>query len=222
MASVSGEALVDSNPSTNWVKVSIEQAAVKAGGQKELFQIAAYFNKTKFFRELTENHDYEVYKKMKVRSIEEGVDLFRYGDKAEYFYFIMKGEVDVWIPSNLDLKNLEDKEYSEIKLKKVNVIRQGGTFGELAFITQKTRAATIRASEDTIIAECDKKTYLRCIKKKEIKKLEKRITLFNCQRDRAGLRRPQPRAAATPIGVRSRLRGPGRCACPAAGEPCDA
>ena len=170
--------LTESEPLQNILRILKKKG--KNRNEKHIIELANFFNKKKFFSDLTDNNrNTEIYKVMEVVELEAGTDLFRYGDKADYFYYILKGEVDVLIPSKPPNIEKEGFSYEKLKLIKVNSIKTGGTFGELSFIMAKPRAATIRASEHTIIARCDKNTYMKCIRSKELKKIEQTIAKFN-------------------------------------------
>lgn len=59
--------------------------------------------------------------------------------------------------------------------KTVGVIGQGASFGELALITLKPRAATIYCMEDTDCAVMNKKSYEKAVGKGEKKKNQEKI-----------------------------------------------
>ena len=97
------------------------------------------------------------------------------GSAAELFEF----------PKYLDLGNYElDKLVTIDKYKRiewfVEVIQltQGYSFGELALLDNKPRAATIKCLTDCSFAVIGRADYQRCLQKIEKKKIDERINFF--------------------------------------------
>lgn len=165
--------------------INILKTEPSARDYSQLHIIANFFNQYKFFNELTNGKiDKDLYTNITIIRLEKDEVLFNYGDRASAFYFVIKGRVDVFLPKI----NIVDS--YETNLKKMSSIGTGGTFGELALITKRRREATIKASETSILAVCDRITYLKCINEKESLKLSvvvkilKSILPFNVERNR--------------------------------------
>lgn len=82
------------------------------------------------------------------------------------FYLILTGSVGVHVllPSITD--NVENYVLTEVK-----ILRAGSSFGELALISKKPRAATIICKEDCNFGVLEKKDFNRILKSNEEKKL---------------------------------------------------
>ncbi len=77
------------------------------------------------------------------------------GTIGQTFYIILQGSVGVWI-------RVPNKR-NEPVLTEVKVIEAGSSFGELALLSNKPRAATIIAKEDTHLAVLEKKDFQRIL-----------------------------------------------------------
>lgn len=140
---------------------------------RQIIAIASYFNTHKFFKDLTENKlDRVLYTNITVIQLEKDDVLFKYGDQPSAFYFVLTGAVDVYVPvkGSGEVKHI-DLDDNQMHFKRVSTIGSGGTFGELALIAQRPRAATIVATNSCTLAVCDRLTYLHCINEKETLKL---------------------------------------------------
>ena len=133
--------------------------------------IGQELNKSRFFCELTQNTVIEeLFRNITIMRLEKNDILFNYGDSPGSFYFVISGSVDVYVPRNaiVNYKNIEN-------FNKVVTLKQGSGFGELSLITQRPRAATIKTTESSLLAVCDKKTYLNCIRIRDLNLLNEKI-----------------------------------------------
>jgi len=88
-----------------------------------------------------------------------GIDLITQGDvNARTFYVVESGEFDVFVDSD-----------------HVGAIQRGGCFGELALMYDRARAATCRASQDSVVWVVDRYTYRNAIKKMQQTQMRKNI-----------------------------------------------
>ena len=77
---------------------------------------------------------------------------YEIGSKGDKFYIILQGEVTIQVRVyDHNNKTYEDKDVGEIK--------EGGSFGELALMEGKPRAATIILRKDTHFAVLQKRHY---------------------------------------------------------------
>lgn len=103
-----------------------------------------------FFRELTDP-DIEVIKALASKTLfSKDQIIFSQGDEANSFYIIDKGEVSVFYDDNgtdRQLCTLADNDY----------------FGEMAIYNQDIRSASVKANEDSILLQIEKKIFLEFV-----------------------------------------------------------
>ncbi len=81
-----------------------------------------------------------------------GEIIVRQGDVGDCMYVVQSGQAEV----------IKEKEGKELQL---NVLGEGGIFGEMALIDKEVRSATVRALGEVRILTVDKKTFLRLMSK---------------------------------------------------------
>jgi CRP-like cAMP-binding protein len=122
------------------------------------------------FNQMTEERDEQMFKEcctvLRYKFIPKGFVVFNSGDKGDFFYLILDGQVSI------SMKN-ENEE-----LESVCFLGPGGTFGELALIKDQPRLATIHCIKDTHFATLCKSDYLRVLGHLSTKKLEQMISFF--------------------------------------------
>lgn len=96
--------------------------------------------------------------------------IFRSGDKGDRFYIILSGSVGVHIklpsPSNP----------AEHVLSRINQLKQGASFGEIALLEDCLRTATIIAGEEGVeLAYMLKSKYQQLISQDQKIRLEQKI-----------------------------------------------
>ncbi|HXZ96429.1 MAG TPA: patatin-like phospholipase family protein [Burkholderiales bacterium] len=74
------------------------------------------------------------------QTLSPGVELFHQGDAADAVFFVLSG-----------LLRVATKENEQVE-RVINEIKAGETIGEVAFLTQETRSATVYAVRDTVLA----------------------------------------------------------------------
>ena len=82
------------------------------------------------------------------RAYEPGEDIVREGETGDCMYVIQQGDVDVF-------KTIDGV------LTKVDTMRAGDIFGEIAVVEQTVRSSTVRAVTPVKVMTIDRKTFLR-------------------------------------------------------------
>lgn len=147
---------------------------------KQVAAITAFLAKVPFFRQFMNTKvSRELSANLRVAHVPVDAHVFKFGDKSESFYYIIEGRVEVKVPCDPAGNPIDDPvamHHSSTQWKTVEIISKGGTFGELGLLVEKPRAATVRALEDTVLALCDKKTYMSFIRTNEQLKIMKLAT----------------------------------------------
>ena len=78
--------------------------------------------------------------------------LFKYGEKSNFIYAIMKGRVEVLVPPK--------RETTEDKMKSVGFHLVGDVVGEFGVMNQRPRAATVIAREDLFVISLDRRSAI--------------------------------------------------------------
>jgi cAMP-dependent protein kinase regulator len=84
--------------------------------------------------------------------------IIQQGDEGDNFYVVESGECEIWIAKEGQSP------------QRVSVVREGGSFGELALIYGTQRAATVKAATDVTLWAIDRVTYRRILMGATIKK----------------------------------------------------
>ena len=115
----------------------------------------------KFFTELMTSEGLDAHRQcvqtMSYLSIKAGQFLFHAGEEGGCFYIILSGSVAVLAPFR--------KKEGKVDFNLLTVLRGGDSFGELALISNKPRAASILARESTSLAVLERSDYLRLLSK---------------------------------------------------------
>jgi CRP-like cAMP-binding protein len=138
---------------------------------------------------------------MRCRSYNPKDVIMNYGEEGDTFFIIMKGSVVIKIPmviqSSTSLVNEEDLEIDSpakldnsgelepeqnhhefMLMKKVAVVHEGGSFGELSLLSGQRRTATIVAKEKTWIAILSVEDYNTTLGNIEQERLEAKINFI--------------------------------------------
>ena len=122
------------------------------------------------FRQGTEEHDEQSFKEccqaLRYQYYPAGSTVFNIGEKGEYFYIILEGEVSLSVMNDRNI------------LEEVCILNVGGSFGELALLRDQPRSATIRCTKHSHFAILGKSDYLRILGHLSIKKLEDMVVFF--------------------------------------------
>ncbi len=89
-------------------------------------------------RHIAPNHMALLVQKLDPAKFQEGTSIFKQGDFADSMYFIVSGEVEIL---------LNDPTVGEAK-KRIAVLKEGDTFGELGVLNQEPRTADAKALTD--------------------------------------------------------------------------
>lgn len=147
----------------------------------QLQLLASYISNIKFFAELIERHSPDALKAcckyLTHEAWKKGDTLFRKGDVGTKFFIILYGSVGIYVKTSVILEtHYEDVRLTQLKsaveLQEVRQLLSGESFGELALITNNTRAATVICKSDCHFAVLEKSDYLRILGKLEQQKLE--------------------------------------------------
>jgi cAMP-dependent protein kinase regulator len=84
--------------------------------------------------------------------------IIQQGDEGDNFYVVESGECEIWIAKE-----------GQAPLR-VSIVREGGSFGELALIYGTQRAATVKAATDVTLWAIDRVTYRKILMGATIKK----------------------------------------------------
>ena len=93
--------------------------------------------------------------------------VFMQGDEGSKFYVLLEGKVAVYL-------NLERENGARVPTE-VAALGKGDSFGELALMQNKPRAATIGCTQDCHFAVLDKSDYLRILSKVHEQQLSQKI-----------------------------------------------
>ncbi len=82
------------------------------------------------------------------KTFQPGEDIVRQGDVGDCMYVIQQGESEV-------LKEVDGKQV------RVDTMKAGDLFGEIAIVEHTTRSSTVRAITEVHVMTIDRKTFLR-------------------------------------------------------------
>lgn len=152
--------------------------------EPQLLQLASFLSHLKFFNGLDERTEVvrACCKQLTHEAWQKGDVVFRKGDPGDKFYIILAGTLGVYINTTVTREVQQDNGIALLKssfeLQEVKEIREGETFGELALITNSTRAATVQCKSDCHLAVLDKAEYLRLLGKLEQQKLQELVNFL--------------------------------------------
>lgn len=116
-----------------------------------------------FFSKYDQETREQISKFMTYDHRKKGETLFELGSIGSTFYIILKGSVGVWvnIPKQIEDDNREI--ITSFVRTEVKVLPTGASFGELALIEKKPRAATIICKEECHFGVLDKNAFERIL-----------------------------------------------------------
>mmetsp|Transcript_23075 Transcript_23075/g.41691 ORF Transcript_23075/g.41691 Transcript_23075/m.41691 type:complete len:796 (-) Transcript_23075:213-2600(-) len=104
--------------------------------------------------------------------VTKGKQLITEGDIiADFFYVVQSGKFEVYVT--------EEKKSGEKKQKLVQTVTAGGSFGELALLYLTPRAASVNATEDSVVWVIDRKNFKDILMKVTDEKIEEYIRYLN-------------------------------------------
>jgi Cyclic nucleotide-binding domain len=120
-----------------------------------------------FFQKYEKNILEQVCKYMTHFHLEKGKILFETGTIGTTFYIILKGSVEIWIPSPKEVEEINCDGTITKKIQTVFLflknLNHGQAFGELALIEKKPRSATIITKDDCDFGVIDKESFERIL-----------------------------------------------------------
>lgn len=145
--------------------------------EAHISQISDALNPIPFFKKLIKTVTNRiVLKNLQIISVTAGEYVFRYGDNPNSFYVVISGYLDVMIPKyDKAGNNYTINDATEQDFKRVSTINEGQSFGELALLANRPRAASVIAKTDVILIVCDRKTYVDHVKEIEKYKMDKKL-----------------------------------------------
>ncbi|CAG9321785.1 unnamed protein product [Blepharisma stoltei] len=149
---------------------------------EDINKIMGFTVNVKFFKSLTADSSSIIHREcclcMSYEFFPANEYVFHYGDKGNKFYILLFGSVGVQVP----FMNEETEQYD---YQEVLVLKDGASFGELALLEKKPRAASIQCKEASHFAVLDKINYQRILsklmneKKQEIVNYLKTLPIFH-------------------------------------------
>lgn len=141
--------------------------------EQQLQSLAAYLADIKFFVELAARVQTDAIKTcckyLTYEAWRKGEVVFRRGDPGTKFFILLSGCAGIYVRPTAASSDLADR---STDLQEVKEVHPGETFGELALITNASRAATVQCKSDCHFAVLEKKDYLRILGKLEQVKLD--------------------------------------------------
>ena len=136
-----------------------------------LSQIVAGTVKVAFFQSLSPEVHTACCKVMRLKQFAPGQIVFHKGDAGDSFCVILSGSVHVLIPS--------PSAVSLDSIRPVATLFAGQSFGELALLHNKERAATIQTAEFTSLAVLEKSDFARILHRIEETKLRNKFIFIS-------------------------------------------
>jgi len=157
------------------------QKAPSNRSESDIKVISLSTENVKFFQEYDSQTHAECCRYMTWEHGKSHTTLFEAGSVGTKFYITLKGVVGIWV--NLPKivmdehgRALEQKEYVPTEVK---TLGPGCSFGELALLDNRPRAATIKCREDCEFAVLDKQYFNDILKEKEQKKLFENVDFLS-------------------------------------------
>ena len=104
-----------------------------------------------FFKNLTNQEIYQILNVSHEESYQPDTIVFEEGDKADKFYIILAGSVEIW------------KDYNRLESDRLAVRSKGHLFGEMALIDDLPRSATVVVKETAGLLSIDIKDFHKII-----------------------------------------------------------
>ncbi|EGF83549.1 hypothetical protein BATDEDRAFT_18644 [Batrachochytrium dendrobatidis JAM81] len=146
--SVSAESMAPS-ADKDYIKIDIP----KTSEQRKRIESAIHANF--LFRSLDEEQYTDVVNAMAEKKITAGEEVIKQGGIGDYFYIVETGALDVFVARNVN---------GQLQLPaKVTDYGPNGSFGELALMYNAPRAATVIATQDSVLWALDRVTFRRIL-----------------------------------------------------------
>eukprot|EP01135_Chromosphaera_perkinsii_P003451 Nk52_evm20s243 gene=Nk52_evmTU20s243 len=142
--SVSAESL-NPNQMGDYEKVVIPKS------NEAKMRIASACANNLLFRNLDQEQKKEIVDAMFEKKVAKGESIIKQGDEGDNFYVVDQGSFDVFVSKHGGPS------------EKVVEVKVGGSFGELALMYNTPRAATVTASEDSVLWAVDRVTFRKIL-----------------------------------------------------------
>ena len=119
--------------------------------EKVIVDLKEILKKIQLFSQLTNSELNQIINSGQVRSVDEGIEIFREGSLADSLYAIINGGVKIY---------RRDDDGEEIKL---NTKAEGGFFGELALIDGELRSASVSTLETSEFFVLERESFLKLL-----------------------------------------------------------
>jgi cAMP-dependent protein kinase regulator len=152
--SVSAESMdPNANPDSNW------SPPVHQKTPEQLARLRKAIANNFIFSHLDEQQTSQVLGALVEKTIPtRGIKVISQGDVGDYFYVVEKGVFEVYVSSSGKLEGGADGMGS-----KVNTMKEGSSFGELALMYNAPRAATVVSTEPSTLWALDRVTFRRIL-----------------------------------------------------------
>eukprot|EP00929_Paragymnodinium_shiwhaense_P115328 TRINITY_DN840_c0_g2_i2.p1 TRINITY_DN840_c0_g2~~TRINITY_DN840_c0_g2_i2.p1 ORF type:complete len:794 (-),score=285.62 TRINITY_DN840_c0_g2_i2:180-2561(-) len=109
-----------------------------------------------------------------------GVEIIKEGDlAADYFYVVQDGRFEILIAEQGTEQQSAEKALTKGESKFVSTVSKGGSFGELALLYLVPRAATVKASVDSIVWVFDRQNFKNILMKASAAKITEYVEYLN-------------------------------------------
>jgi len=120
--------------------------------ENEKLKIQKSLSSNALFSHIDQEDLNQLYDAMLSKTFSKGETIIQQGDKGDYFYVVDTGICDIWI-------KFPDKDPIIVK-----VVKEGDYFGELALMYGTPRAATVKASSESVkLWAIDRMTYRKIV-----------------------------------------------------------
>ena len=143
--------------------ITILQKAPEYRNIQDIKMLERSTKNVEFFQKYDKDTHEQICKYMTYQQCSQGQTVFEIGSQGETFFIILKGCVDVWVflPRVVEETKpdgtIETK--TEMALTNVRTLFAGNSFGELALMEKKPRAATIICREKCYFGILDKTSF---------------------------------------------------------------
>ena len=137
---------------------------------EELNFLKNVFSYIPFFQHFQKDFNEETYllliRKLRYEYGKKERKIFNYGDMGRKFYIILSGGVYVLVPKNqpeTKKDNNDNQNISEIEYWRVNELKTGDSFGEIALLNSVPRTASCICKEDTHFVVLTSESYMKIV-----------------------------------------------------------
>ena len=144
--------------------------------RSDVHTLVALTKGVNFFKSLSELTHESCCRLMRLRHGRDGECLFRYGDPGDSFCIILRGKVSVRVPeSDPSSPNKFHTSTRPPRLTEVAILPSGSSFGELALLQNKPRAASVLCLSPCLFAILDKSDFNKVLREEEERKMKAKV-----------------------------------------------